>query len=64
MVLTPITDQGMDDECFMALAEGLASLNMLEKLLLPGICIQVMLLFHLFDQPIDSARLASKLLKR
>jgi hypothetical protein len=35
----------MDDERFMALAEGLASLSMLEKLQLPGFGFQNTLLF-------------------
>jgi hypothetical protein len=42
MVLTPITELEMDDECFMALAEGLAALGMLEKLYLRGFCGRVL----------------------
>jgi hypothetical protein len=38
-----MTDNEMDDECFMALAEGLTALNMLEKLHLRGLYHQVSL---------------------
>jgi hypothetical protein len=38
-----IAGHAMDDECFMALAEGLASLSMLEKLQLRGLYHQVSL---------------------
>jgi hypothetical protein len=43
MVFTPMTDLEMDDERFMALAEGLAALGMLEKLHLRGFRRQVSL---------------------
>jgi hypothetical protein len=33
-----LTGNNMDEECFMAIAEGLASLNVLEKLQLRGFC--------------------------
>jgi hypothetical protein len=36
-----MTDQEMNNERFMALAEGLAALSMLEELYLPGFCGQV-----------------------
>jgi hypothetical protein len=35
-----------DDECFMAVAEGLAALSMLKSLKLSGFCVQVTLFCH------------------
>jgi hypothetical protein len=36
----------MDNQQFMAIAEGLAALSMLEKLQLPGFCVHVPLYLH------------------